>query len=125
MSIDKMKRQHQDSLTDQLKYLIPIANENGMYDAADYMKLILDGYTPDDLFIFTKWKLGTYVYINDGDNVFYGELCGIGEENYYIVYCSKRWYKGNEVYNSTDHGWFSSKHFYKTLEEAINADLEV
>lgn len=120
-----MKQQRQDSLTAQLKDLIPIADENGMYDAADYLKLVLKDVPQDDLFIFAKWKLGTHVYINDGDDVFYGYLSGVNDTNDYIVYCDIHWYKGNESYNSTDYGWFNARHFYTTLEEAGNAGLEV
>jgi hypothetical protein len=32
-----MKPQSQESLLDQLKELIPIANKEGLYDAADYL----------------------------------------------------------------------------------------
>jgi hypothetical protein len=37
------KPQRQDSLYDQLKDLIPLANKEGCYDAADYIRGIVEG----------------------------------------------------------------------------------
>lgn len=39
---NKEKAQRQDSLTEQLRDLIPIAEREGMYDAADYLKRVTD-----------------------------------------------------------------------------------
>lgn len=36
------KPQHQGSLTDQLRELVTLANQNGLYDAADYIQRRLE-----------------------------------------------------------------------------------
>jgi hypothetical protein len=38
----------QRSLTDQLKALIPVANQQGLYDAADYLRGVVERAEADD-----------------------------------------------------------------------------
>lgn len=45
--------QRQDSLHDQLRDLIPIANQNGMYDAADYLQHVIES-NYDSLYTFKE-----------------------------------------------------------------------
>ena len=40
--IEDKKSQHQGSLHDQLKQLYNLANKNGLYDAADFIKTVLE-----------------------------------------------------------------------------------
>lgn len=42
------KPQHQGSLLDQLKELVQLANQNGLYDAADYVQGRINGMGIDD-----------------------------------------------------------------------------
>ena len=50
--LDKIP-ERQDSIQDQLLYLIRVANRLGMYDAADYLKSI----TSTENVVDSDWKL--------------------------------------------------------------------